>query len=209
MGRTLRQDGFVTSGPLGAGLTVEMLAAGVQHAYQVLDAIDERLLENDSPRLAGLVELANLSTIVGNLLAMGIVNACDGVFSRAGPHKYQDLRATDSNPDAQNIEIKVALETNSPKGHLPKVGHYLTCRYVLGNQKGCCVAGRRGDVVWIWELRFGHLDQHHFTTSSTPGDSGKTAVVNKDGMAALRVAYVDMGICPYGPRSQYRKQQSF
>ncbi len=191
-------------------LTIEMLSAGIQYTYSTLDAIDVKLLERESPRLSVLVELANLSTIIGNLLSIRIVKASGGVFERAGPHKYQDLRATHLDPNAKNIEIKVALETNNPKGHLPKVGHYLICRYVLGDEHGAYSVGikQRGDVVWIWELRFGYLEKQHFNVSNTEGDSGKTAVVNKEGMKHLAVIYFDEARCPYGPRSHYIREMN-
>lgn len=180
-----------------------MIAEGVQYAHDILDSLDDRLLELDAPRMSGLVELANFSSIVGNLLATGIVKASRGVFDRAGPHKYQDLRASGMNAAAQNIEIKVALEKNKPKGHLAKEGYYLTCRYVLSDQEGNYAPGQRGDVVWIWELRFGHLELRHFGISNTEGDSGKTAVVNKEGMERLRIIYFDSRRCPYANRQKF------
>ncbi len=199
---------FRNAHSLEAGLTIEMLSAGIDYVYNTLDAIDAKLLESETPRLSALIELANLSTIIGNLLNIGIVKASNGVFERAGPHKYQDLRATGVNPAAKNIEIKAALESNNPKGHLPKAGYYLTCRYVLGSEDGKYTIGKehRGDVPWIWELRLGHLEKHHFNVSNTEGDSGKTAVVNKEGMKRLAVIYFDTSHCPYPSKSQYLRE---
>ncbi|HZO75312.1 MAG TPA: hypothetical protein VFB60_24110 [Ktedonobacteraceae bacterium] len=205
--RSQIEQHFCNENPLTSGLTREMLSAGIEYVYSTLDTIDEKLLERDSPRLSGLVELANLSTIIGNLFNIGIIKASNGVFERAGPHKYQDLRTTGVNPTATNIEIKVALETNTPKGHLPKAGYYLTCRYVLGNADGRYIKGQRGEVVLIWELRFGGLELHHFNISNTEGDSGKTAVVNKSGMEQLEVIYFNDAYCPYGPKSQYLRKK--
>ena len=59
----------------------------------------------------------------------------------------------------------------------------------------------RGQVVQIWEARFGYLLEEHFNISNTAGDSGKTAVINKYGMEALKVAYVDLNYCPYSERA--------
>jgi hypothetical protein len=182
-----------------------MLAGGMQRVYDTLDLIDDTLLTRNSPRISQLVELANLSTIVGNLLASGVVAESGGVFERAGAHKYQDLRASLSHPEAQNIEIKMALETNNPKGHLPKEGHYLTCRYVLGNADGTYVRGKRGEVVWIWEVRFGYLELRHFNVSNTEGDSGKTAVVNAEGLKQLSLIYLDQSRCPYSENGAWMK----
>jgi hypothetical protein len=105
-----------------------MVKSGIEFAYHTLDQIDSKLMESGSVRLSKLVELANLSTIIGNLIAEGIVKSCKGQFTRAGAHKYQDLRS--ARCEADNIEIKVALEKNKPKGHLAKAGFYLTFRYV-------------------------------------------------------------------------------
>jgi len=196
---------FFNVGALGYGLTWEMIHSGIEYVYQTLDKVDATLLEAESPRLSQLVELANLSSMLGNLLATGIVRSCGGVFNRAGPHKYQDLRAVTEGPDARNIEIKVSLEDNPPKGHLAKEGQYLTCRYVLGKEDGSYTIGERGDVVWIWEVRFGCLETKHFNISNTAGDSGKTAVVSAEGMHQLHPVYFDAARCPYSSRSQKRR----
>jgi len=197
------EEHFTNQGTLQCGLTINMLASGIKYVYDTLDKIDEKLVEVDSPRLSNLVELANLSTIIGNLFNIGIIKASQGLFERAGPHKYQDLRATKLNPYAENIEIKVALEDNKPKGHLPKTGHYLTCRYILGDEDGNYAISKRGEVVWIWELRCGYLEKHHFNVSNTAGDSGKTAVINREGLEQLQIIYFDRAYCPHGPKSQY------
>jgi len=173
-----------------------MVKKGIEFAYNTLDLIDSKLNESGLSRLSGLVELANLSTIIGNLIAEGIVKSSRGHFTRAGAHKYQDLRSTKS--EANHVEIKVALEKNKPKAHLSKVGHYLTFRYILSDEKGSSFKGKdsRGDVPWIWEVRFGYLEKRHFNESNTAGDSGKTAVVNGKGMEALQVVYTDQEIMP-------------
>lgn len=205
MTRILIPESFCNADALACGLTPEMVARGVEYAHDMLDTIDEKLVEAGAPRISGLVELANLSSIVGNLVATGIVNSADGVFERAGPHKYQDLRASGAVPGAENVEIKVALEKNKPKGHLAKEGYYLTCRYVLCDEGGEYHRGERGPLVYIWEIRFGRLEEEHFDISNTPGDSGKTAVVNKEGMKQLRVIYFDEGRCPFALIERYKR----
>lgn len=192
--RDCRKLAWVDRDELSCGLNPTMIGEGVRFTYKTLDTIDSTLVESGSSRLSKLVELANLSTIVGNLLAEGIVKASHGVFTRAGAHKYQDLRSTKS--DANHVEIKVALEKNKPKAHLAKPGYYLTFRYVLSDGNGKAFDGDRGDIVWIWEIRFGYLKTSHFNISNTEGDSGKTAVVNADGMDALEVLYVDHELMP-------------
>lgn len=197
-------DCFMHVDTLKCGLTWKMVSSGIQFVYDTLDNLDRTLIESDSPRITGMIELANLSSVLGNLFATGIVKAAPNVFNRAGPHKYQDLRACC--PDAENVEVKFSLETNNPKGHLPKVGPHLTCRYVLGKQNGTYVVGERGDVVWIWEIRFGFLEVKHYNISNTEGDSGKTAVVNAAGMEELQPVYFDAGRCPYSQRSKKRNK---
>jgi len=190
-GKFLRNDALAPS-----GLTLQMLSIGVTSTYKTLDAVDKTLLDMGNTRLSTMVELANLSSMLGNLLASGIANASNRVFRRNGPHKYPDLLANRS--DAADVEIKMALEDNKPKGHLAKPGFYLTCRYVLADTSGNFVRGvpNRGAVVWIWELRSGLLGMEHFNLSNTPGDSGKTAVVNALGMQQLEVVYCDLDFFP-------------
>lgn len=197
MARTPSEGNFLRNDALApSGLTIQMLAEGVSSTYKTLDAVDKTLLDMGNTRLSTMVELANLSSMLGSLLASGIANASNGVFRRNGPHKYPDLLA--NRLDAADVEIKMALEDNKPKGHLAKPGSYLTCRYVLADTSGNFVRGvpNRGAVVWIWELRAGLLAMEHFNLSNTPGDSGKTAVVNALGMQQLQVVYCDLAFFP-------------
>jgi hypothetical protein len=184
-----------------SGLTSDIIAAGIGYVYEILDAIDEKLISGGAFRLASMIELANLSSVVGNLLGSGIVRAAEGIFRRNRPHAYPDLLA--KHQKAFDIEIKMALETNKPKGHLAKEGYYLTCRYVLGDEQGNYIGGKenRGEVVWIWEIRFGYLNEGHFNLSNTRGDSGKTAVVNAEGMKELEILFCDLDRCPYSKNS--------
>ncbi|GAB4207761.1 MAG: hypothetical protein OHK0022_36400 [Roseiflexaceae bacterium] len=192
----LPENTFINSELLSeAGLTENMIREGITYTYLILDIIDRTLLSNKAFRLANMMELANLSTFIGNLFAAGIAKEPSGVFKRNGPHKYPDLLAQKEN--SKDIEVKVALESNKPKGHLAKEGYYLTCRYVLGDEDGAYILGQRGDVVWIWEIRFGILSVSDFNTSNTEGDSGKTAVVNAEGMKKLNVIYCDLDRMPY------------
>jgi hypothetical protein len=181
------------------GLDAAVLRNTVEYVYAILDALDETLIDAGEPRIAGIVELANLSAILGNLFRGGVARESNGRFIANGPHKYPDLLSNDDAFEA--IEIKVALEDNKPKGHLAKPGPHLIVRYVLGSPDRGYTRGKqnRGDVVWIWEIRAGVLEIQHFNISSTAGDSGKTAVVNKLGMEALKVVYCDAGICPISP----------
>ena len=191
-GAVIHQDVLVE-----LGLSTTVVRDAIQYTHQVLDLLDGSLVEASGVRLASLIELANLSAILGNLFRSGIARASNGVFRANRPHTFPDLVA--SAPGGLNIEIKVALEKNNPKGHLIKPGPHITVRYVLASDKGEYNRGssNRGDVPWIWEVRVGILEETHFNFSNTPGDSGKTAVINARGMATLAPVFVDLAKCPY------------
>jgi len=201
--RTPISHGFLNAPILAEiGLPVEMVKSSMTYSYAILDAIDQTLRSGNAAHLAKNVELANLSSMIGNLLGAGITLASNGLFKRNAPHSYPDLVAQTS--EVKDVEIKVALESNQPKGHLAKAGYYLIFRYVL-----CDVDGKfnpqailRGDVVTIWEARVGYLDLRHFNKSNTAGDSGKTATLNAEGMRNLAVIYVDLECCPYARNSK-------
>lgn len=201
MSRKLKATLFRDTDILGkAGLTEQMISDGVNKTYEILDALDKPLLVSIGQRLAEIVELANLSTIIGNIIGAGVADSSGGAFERNGPHKFPDLLPKIST--AKPVEIKISLEDNKPKGHLPKEGYYLTFRYALCPENGVYVFNKknRGTIVWVWEARFGYLNEEHFNISNTPGDSGKTAVVNALGMKALKPYYCDLNFCPYSKK---------
>ena len=107
----------------------------------------------------------------------------------------------------------MALNRNNPKGHLAKEGHYITCRYLLVDSAGVpCIekADRpKAQKAVVWELRTGYLKDQHFNISNTDGDSGKTAVINAEGMEVLKVVYVDLDIVPGAKRgARYKAYQA-
>lgn len=170
----------------------------VEKTYATLDLIDAQLLRAKSPPLAATVELANLSSMLGNVLGAAIADSSHGIYQRNGPHKFPDLLPL--KPPARDLEIKVALESNRPKGHLPKPGTYLSVRYVLGDHEGRHEIGKRGDTIWIWEMKVGKLKPDDFNMSNTPGDSGKTAVVRTSVFHAMDVVFLDERFIPHKPR---------
>jgi transcriptional regulator with XRE-family HTH domain len=178
------------------GLTGEMVAQAIDSAYHTLDLIDEQMRDQGSVPIGELVELANLSSMLGNLVGAGMAKASDGLYERNGPHKYPDLLPV--REGAPGLEIKTALETNRPKGHLAKAGTYLTFRYVLVRD-GTYSRGKesRGDTVAIWEVRFGELEEEDFAISNTEGDSGKTANFKKEAFDRMGIVYYDPGLLPY------------
>jgi hypothetical protein len=201
--RNLKGHFFELIDMQNAGLTINNLKNAIIYAHDILDEIDEKLITVDVGRISQMVELANLSSMVGNLLGAGIEKYSKNNFKRNGPHKYPDILS--QNDNSKDIEIKISLETNKPKGHLAKEGYYLTFRYVLIDNKAEYNRDLRGEIVQIWEARFGYLLEKHFNISNTAGDSGKTAVINAEGMEALKVAYIDLNYCPFTNRSKNYK----
>jgi hypothetical protein len=106
------------------------------------------------------------------------------------------------------ITLVQGLEDNNPKGHLAKEGWHLTAHYVLCGPEGCFSAGKenRGVQLWVWQLRFGYLRIKDFNISNTAGDSGKTAVVNANGMTQLVPVFCDFDRCPFSTRGPRFKE---
>jgi len=179
------------------GLTGNALLGAIHSAYSTLDTIDAELLKNAVPPIANLVELANLSSMVGNLLGASIAEHSEGLYLRNKPHTYPDLLPQSSK--GKPLELKMALETNRPKGHLAKAGNYITFRYVLADPKGKFTRGKknRGNTVWIWEVKVGTLTEEDFDISNTAGDSGKTAVIKTASFKMMPVVYFDPERCPH------------
>ena len=95
-------------------VTEETIKGSIVHCYETLDMIDQNLVSKGVSKLSSLVELANLSSIIGNLLGAGYADYSHGFYRRNRPHTYPDLIAT--NDRYPGIEIKTALVKNSPKG---------------------------------------------------------------------------------------------
>lgn len=179
------------------GLRNVALQKAINNCYRTLDGIDTQLISQRVRPIAQLVELANLSSMIGNLVGSGLAEASDGLYQRNRLHHYPDL--VPQQASAVALEIKVALETNSPKGHLVKPGFYLTFRYVLGNRQGGYERGKqaRGDTVWIWEVKVGELSTNDFSVSNTAGDSGKTAVIKLSALQNMTTVYYVPHLLPY------------
>ena len=180
-----------------SGFTGDMLLQAIDNTYRTLDTIDRQLMAKGSPPIGKLVELANLSSMVGNLVGAALAASSDGLYERNKPHHYPDLIPLGKH--TIDLEVKMALETNRPKGHLPKPGNYVTFRYVLGDRMGNFARGKekRGDTVWIWEVKIGHVAEADFDISNTDGDSGKTAVVKTARFNAMTLVYYDPNYLAY------------
>lgn len=181
------------------GLSGENILEAVNETHHFLSEIDGKLKSIGAGRISEVLELANLSSVIGNIFGASIAKYSRGVFMRNGPHKYPDLLSQQM--VFEDIEIKIALEKNKPKGHLPKPGVYMIARYVLVFDGQSFIQNSRGSTPKIWEVRLGRLAMEHFNLSNTAGDSGKTAVINKTGMESLAPVYVDLENCPYSKTS--------
>ena len=181
---------------IGGGVLLKAIA----YAYGTLDTIDRKLMASQSPVVAELVELANFSSMLGNLIGNGIAKSSDGLYKRNRPHTYPDLLPLKA--PAVDVELKMALESNKPKGHLPKAGVYLTFRYVLGDREGNFIRGRenRGNTAWVWEIKVGYINEDDFSVSNTTGDSGKTATIKTEVHNKMALVYYDPQFLPYRPR---------
>jgi transcriptional regulator with XRE-family HTH domain len=179
------------------GISSNSIMEAVVEVYNTLDLIDLELISRKSEPISALVELANLSSMVGNLIGASVAEKSQGKYKRNRPHAFPDL--IPQNSELPDLEIKIALESNRPKGHLPKEGTYLTFRYVLGNKNGEYIRGKenRGKTVWIWEVRAGFLGLNDFDISNTPGDSGKTAVIKTEPFKRMLVVFFDPRFFPY------------
>lgn len=186
------------------GIDGNALLGAIDSCYQTLDTIDEQLIAKGALPIAHLVELANLSSMVGNMLGGGIADWSNGLYARNRPHAYPDLLPL-KHP-AVDLELKMALENNKPKGHLPKAGTYITFRYVLGDKFGNYTRGKdhRGDTVWIWEVKVGKLSEEDFSCSNTEGDSGKTAVIKTDVHNNMHLVYYAPNHLPYARKADGR-----
>ncbi len=182
------------------GLTGNQLLCAIDSCYKVLDTIDEQLINKSSMPISNLVELANLSSMVGNLLGASLAECSNGLYERNKPHTYPDLIPIAEG--ATNLEIKISLETNKPKGHLPKAGTYLAFRYVLGDKLANFQRGKdnRGDTVWLWEVKVGVIEEEDFVCSNTAGDSGKTAVIKTEKHNNMKLIYYVPSLLPYAVR---------
>ena len=90
------------------GLSPDAVRSAILDCYKTLDTIDQQLVAHGADPMARLVELANLSSMIGNLLGAGLAAASNGLYRRNRPHAYPDL--IPQNADLRDLVIKVALE---------------------------------------------------------------------------------------------------
>lgn len=179
-----------------AFLDKDMVEMAISDCYKTLGVLDRELNLATGDNFTDLVELANLSSMIGNILGASIMKRSEGALIRNKPNTYPDLLSTSKN--GQGIEIKVALESNSPKGHHAKAGNYITFRYVLANIDGSYNPGveNRGKMVKFYEVKAGYLTEADFNLSNTAGDSGKTATIKSSSLAKMDLIFSDPTYSP-------------
>jgi hypothetical protein len=169
----------------GSKLSNEALQVAVDNSLNQIEMFDLMMRESAGESLVSMMEMANISSMFGNFLAMNISQG-EGYIKNA-PHTFPDLVAVDQKK-VKDIEIKVSLERNLPKGHLPKAGEYLICRYSLVDESGV-LRQERGEHMGIYEIRFGYLGLEDFNLSSTANDSGKTATIKTESLRQMGLLY--------------------
>ncbi len=176
--------------------TSEILKNTIAHLYNTLDIIDENLVNNGSEKFSLIIEKANLSSVIGNVLGAGFEKYSGNRYYRNLPNTYPDLLPNNGND--HGIEIKTAIGRNAPKGHHVKEGNYLIFRYCLTDSKGLLSRSLENlNTVTIWEVKFGYLNEDDFTYSDTQFDSGKTATIKLSSLDSLKLLYFDQMVCPY------------
>ena len=192
------------------GLSVGQVRDSIRETCNLIAEIDRILVEGGNAPLAVIFsgELANYSSLLGQIFNSALVKRSSGLFKHNGPHKHPDLIFADGRKGG--LEVKKALENNTPKGHLPKPGNYLTLRYVLGfyNSDIKWERGMRGDRPVIWEVKAGYLSESDYNTSSTDGDSGKTAVPKAEAFQRLDLIHFEEQYCPYAQLDRYLKSHN-
>ena len=91
--------------------------------------------------------------------------------------------------------VKTAHETDRPVAGPDVAGIYLVFRYVLVDRKGDFTRGEsaRGDMVAVWEARFGELAEADFI----PHRGGKGPRLRKDALERMELVYYDPALLPY------------
>jgi hypothetical protein len=95
--------------------------------------------------------------------------------------------------------VRTALETDRPVAGPELAGIYLVFRYVLADRKGDYTRGEaaRGDMVAVWEARFGELTGADFV----PARGRKGPTLRKDALDRMELVYYDPALLPYAKAS--------
>ena len=178
-------------------LSGHIVRKAIDAAYRRLDVIDEQMRDSGSPVLLELVGLDHLTSLLSGALASGVAKASNGLYVQNGPRQHPDLLPLQHG--LPEMIVKTALETARPIGGPGTSGIYLVFRFVLVDQKGGYTRGEasRGDMVAVWEARFGEL----FEADFIPPRGGKGPTLRKDALDRMELVYYDPALLPYAKAS--------
>ena len=173
-------------------LTSAMVASSMEFAYRRLDLIDTQMRGAGSRPLGRLLDPADLTATLADLLSAGIARASNSRYAQDGREHAPDLLPL--HQGLPELELKVALETTLPARGARGAGLYLIFRYVLTERDGTFQRGKdsRGDTVTVWEVRFGELHDEDFRS----GPRG-SARLTRDALERLELVYYDPALLPY------------
>lgn len=173
-------------------LTPAMVAGAIDFAYRRLDLIDTQMRGAGSRPLGKLVETADLTITLADLLSAGIARVSNNRYVQSGRDQAPDLLPL--HQGLSELGLKAALETALPPRGALGGGFYLVFRYVLTEQDGSFSRGKdaRGDTVTVWEARFGELAEKDF--KSGPRGSAR---LTRDALEGMELVYFDPALLPY------------
>jgi transcriptional regulator with XRE-family HTH domain len=174
-------------------LSGHIVRKAIDAAYRKIDVIDEQMRESGSPNLVELVGLDHLNGLFAGVLASGVVKAAPSLYVQNSPRQHPDLLPLQHG--LPEMVVKTALETDRPIAGPDTAGIYLVFRYVLADRKGDYARGEamRGDMVAVWEARFGELTEADFI----PPRGGKGPTLRKDALDRMELVYYDPALLPY------------
>jgi transcriptional regulator with XRE-family HTH domain len=173
-------------------LTPAMVAGAIEFAYRRLDLIDTQMRGAGSRPIGKLVDPADLTATLADLLSAGFARVSNGRYVQSGRDQAPDLLPL--RQGLPELELKAALETALPPRGSSGSGLYLIFRYVLTERDGTFQRGKdaRGDTVTVWEARFGELAEQDFRS----GPRG-SARLTRDALEGMELVYYDPALLPY------------
>lgn len=174
-------------------LSAHIVRKAIDAAYRKLDVIDEQMRESGSPSLVELAGVEHLNALLAGALASGVAKTAPTLYVQNSPRQHPDLLPLQHG--LPEMVVRTALETDRPVVVPETQGTYLVFRYVLVDRKGEYTRGEgpRGDMVAVWECRFGELTEADFL----PPRGGKGPTLRKDALDRMELVYYDPALLPY------------
>ena len=169
-------------------LSGHIVRKAIDAAYRKIDVIDEQMRESGSPNLVDLVGLDHLDGLLAGVLGeRGRQGLRPALYVQNSPRQHPELLPLQHG--LPEMVVKTALETDRPVAGPDLAGIYLVFRYVLVDRKGDFTRGEsaRGDMVAVWEARFGELNEADFVPAQGPeGPDAAERRPRPDGARVLR-----------------------